>query len=57
MICRWYVKKHLTEETGWVPAQYLKDEETYTMYVQRKLVEKIEKLPVFESKDFNYFYS
>merc|ERR1719402_908618 len=44
----WYVRKHLTEETGWVPAQYLKDEETYTMYVQRKLVEKIEKLPVFE---------
>ena len=50
MFSRWYVKKHLTEETGWVPAQYLKDEETYTMYVQRKLVEKIEKLPVFESK-------
>ena len=46
----WYVRKHLTEETGWVSAQYLKDEETYTMYVQRKLVEKIEKLPVFESK-------
>ena len=46
----WYVRKHLTEETGWVPAQYLKDEETYTMYVQRKLVEKIEKLPVCESK-------
>ncbi len=51
------MKKHLTEETGWVPAQYLKDEETYTMYVQRKLVEKIEKLPVFESKDLNYLYS
>merc|ERR1712083_1185194 len=44
----WYVRKHLTEETGWVPAQYLKDEETYTMYVQKKLVEKIEKLPVFD---------
>merc|ERR1719266_3250232 len=44
----WYVRKHLTEETGWVPAQYLKDEQTYTMYVQKKLVEKIEKLPVFE---------
>jgi hypothetical protein len=57
MNCRWYVKKHLTEETGWVPAQYLKDEETYTMYVQRKLVEKIEKLPVFESKDLNYLHS
>ena len=51
----WYVRKHLTEETGWVPAQYLKDEETYTMYVQRKLVEKIEKLPVFESKNKSQF--
>merc|ERR1719474_707799 len=49
----WYVRKHLTEETGWVPAQYLKDEETYTMYVQRKLVEKIEKLPVFEKPKGN----
>ena len=47
---RWYVRKHLTEESGWVPAQYLKDEQTYTMYVQKKLVEKIEKLPVFDSK-------
>ena len=44
----WYVRKHLTEESGWVPAQYLKDEQTYTMYVQKKLVEKIEKLPVFD---------
>merc|ERR1719232_2268180 len=49
----WYVRKHLAEETGWVPAQYLKDEETYTMYVQRKLVEKIEKLPVFEKPKDN----
>ena len=46
----WYVRKHLTEESGWVPAQYLKDEKTYTLYVQKKLVEKIEKLPVFDSK-------
>ncbi len=46
----WYVRKHLTEEAGWVPAQYLKDEQTYTMYVQKKLLEKIEKLPVFDSK-------
>ncbi len=46
----WYVRKHLTEEAGWVPAQYLKDEMTYTLYVQKKLVEKIEKLPVFDSK-------
>ena len=49
----WYVRKHLTEESGWVPAQYLKDEQTYTMYVQKKLVEKIEKLPVFDSKCFS----
>ena len=46
----WYVRKHLTEESGWVPAQYLKDEQTYTLYVQKKLVEKIEKLPVFDSE-------
>ncbi|CAB4067576.1 TTN [Lepeophtheirus salmonis] len=44
----WYVRKHITEESGWVPAQYLKDEQTYTRYVHKKLVEKIEKLPVFE---------
>ena len=44
----WYVRKHLTEESGWVPAQYLKDEQTYTLYVQKKLIEKIEKLPVFD---------
>jgi hypothetical protein len=46
----WYVRKHLTEEAGWVPAQYLKDEQTYALYVQKKLVEKIEKLPVFDGK-------
>jgi len=46
----WYVRKHLTEEAGWVPAQYLKDEQTYALYVQKKLVEKIEKLPVFDGE-------
>jgi len=40
----------LTEEKGWVPAQYLLDEAHYTMYLQRKLHEKIDKLPIFESK-------
>ena len=52
----WYVRKHLTEESGWVPAQYLKDEQTYTMYVQKKLLEKIEKLPVFDSKLISVAY-
>lgn len=46
----WFVKKNLTEEKGWVPAQYLMDEVSYTIYVQKKLNEKIDKLPVFESK-------
>lgn len=49
----WFVKKHLTEERGWVPAQYLMDETNYTVYVQKKLHEKIDKLPVFESMYFN----
>jgi hypothetical protein len=51
----WYVRKNLTEECGWVPAQYLKDQQTYTEYVQRKLVEKIEKLPVFDRKNSSLF--
>jgi hypothetical protein len=46
----WFVKKHLTEEKGWAPAQMLKDEPMYAEYVQKKLHEKIDKLPVFESK-------
>lgn len=46
----WFVKKHLTEEKGWVPATFLKDEASYTLYVQKKLNEKIDKLPIFESK-------
>lgn len=46
----WFVKKNLTEEKGWVPAQYLLDETNYNLYVQKKLNEKIDRLPVFESK-------
>ena len=53
----WLVKKHLTEEKGWVPAQILMDEPNYTMYVQKKLNEKIDKLPVFESEYSTYIYS
>ena len=46
----WFVKKHLTEEQGWVPSQYLMEPEQYAKYVENKLNEKIDKLPVFESK-------
>uniref|UniRef100_A0A0K8VP60 Titin n=2 Tax=Bactrocera latifrons TaxID=174628 RepID=A0A0K8VP60_BACLA len=44
----WYVKKNITEEEGWVPAQYLMEPVEYQHYVQKKLHEKIDKLPVFE---------
>jgi len=46
----WFVKKHLTEEKGWVPSIYLRDETSYMRYVQKKLHEKIDKLPIFQSK-------
>lgn len=46
----WFVRKNLTEERGFVPAQYLMEEVSYTHYVQKKLNEKIDKLPIFESK-------
>ena len=44
----WFVRKHLTNEVGWVPAQFLRDEVNYTHFVKRKLDEKIAKLPVFD---------
>lgn len=47
----WFVKKHLTEEKGWVPSIYLRDETSYMRYVQKKLHEKIDKLPIFQSKN------
>ncbi|CAH1179306.1 unnamed protein product [Phaedon cochleariae] len=47
----WFVKKHLTEESGWVPAKILMSEPQYTRYVQKKLNEKIDKLPVFDKQN------
>ncbi|KAK8746935.1 hypothetical protein OTU49_016904 [Cherax quadricarinatus] len=44
----WFVRKHLTLEQGYVPAKLLADEVSYTHYVQKKLEEKINKLPVFD---------
>jgi hypothetical protein len=44
------VRKYITEEKGLVPAALLQDEPTYTAYVQKKVHQKIDKLPVFESK-------
>lgn len=53
----WYVKKNITEEEGWVPAQYLMEPVEYQHYVQRKLHEKIDKLPVFERKFLLFYYN
>ena len=46
----WFVKKHLTMEKGWVPSSYLMTENNYPDYVQKKIREKIDKLPVFDGK-------
>lgn len=44
----WLVRKNSTSEKGWVPPQLLMDEISYTTYVQQKLHERIDKLPIFE---------
>lgn len=46
----WLVRKNLTGETGYVPSKYLMEEHKYRILMQRKLNEKIDKLPVFESE-------
>lgn len=46
----WVIRKQLTNEKGWVESQNLMDNASYTHYVQKQLNEKIDKLPVFESK-------
>lgn len=50
----WFVKKTISDEHGWVPSQYLMEPVEYTQYVQKKLHEKIDKLPVFERKLIHY---
>lgn len=52
----WFVKKPLTMEKGWVPSQCLMDTDSYAQYVETKLNEKIDKLPVFESKCLTYYF-
>ncbi|KAF2361287.1 Fibronectin type III [Trinorchestia longiramus] len=44
----WFVEKHLTKERGYVPSKMLSVEADYTLYVRKKLEEKINNLPVFE---------
>ena len=49
----WLIKKNLTEEKGWVPANYLMNEHDYAIYLQKKLNEQIDKLPIFEKPTVN----
>ncbi|KAG5677714.1 hypothetical protein PVAND_007446 [Polypedilum vanderplanki] len=44
----WFIRKHLTNEKGWTESHNLMDVVSYTHYVQKKLNEKIDKLPVIE---------
>ena len=46
----WFIRKQLTNEKGWTESQNLMDAVSYTHYVQKKLNEKIDKLPIIESK-------
>lgn len=46
----WFVRKQLSNEKGWTESHNLMDAVSYTHYVQKKLNERIDKLPVFESK-------
>ena len=48
----WFVKKHLTLEEGYVPAKLLAEEVSYTHYVEKKIEEKANKLPVFDSMHY-----
>lgn len=45
----WFIRKQLTNEKGWTESHNLMDAVSYTHYVQKKLNERIDKLPVFES--------
>lgn len=53
----WFVRKPLTSELGWVPSQYLMEPDKYTQYVQDRLNEKIDKIPIFESMFLFLLYS
>lgn len=46
----WFIRKQLTNEKGWTESHNLMDAISYTHYVQKKLNERIDKLPVFESR-------
>ena len=44
----WFVKKHTTDEYGYVPKNALLDHDSYVKFLQKKLREKINQLPVFD---------
>lgn len=52
----WFIRKQLTNEKGWTESQNLMDVVSYTHYVQKKLNEKIDKLPIIESKSMIFMH-
>jgi len=50
----WFVRKKITNESGYIQSKLLVDSTSYTHILQNKVEEKIKKLPVFESK-FCYY--
>lgn len=52
----WFVRKQLSNEKGWVESRNLMDAVSYTHYLQKKLNERIDKLPVFESEFIIFFF-
>ncbi len=46
----WFVRKKITNESGYIESKLLVDSVSYTHILQNKLDEKIKKLPVFESE-------
>jgi hypothetical protein len=52
----WFIRKQLTNEKGWTESHNLMDAVSYTHYVQKKLNEKIDRLPVIESKFRRHYF-
>lgn len=44
----WFVRKRITNESGFIQSKVLTDEVSYTHILQSKVDEKIQKLPIYE---------
>lgn len=44
----WFVRKRITNESGFIQSKVLTDEVSYTHILQSKVDQKIDKLPIYE---------